>query len=90
MQVSEAAAPVALKAPSRLLSTHALLTPPLDRLCPHQIVESERASAKGHKLFTVTVLPDGPPAACLCWHHGVAEHIGRYKQGGWQGGGRGG
>jgi acylglycerol lipase len=45
-----------------------------------QVLESERTSAKGHKLFTVTVLPDGPPAACLCWHHGVAEHIGRYKQ----------
>lgn len=49
-----------------------------------QYLESERASARGHKLFTVAFLPDadaGPPAALLCWHHGVAEHIGRYKEG---------
>lgn len=60
---------------------HALAPPPPAPSL--QFLESERASAKGHKLFTLTVLPDGPPAACLCWHHGVAEHIGRYKQGGW-------
>lgn len=47
-----------------------------------QVIEGERASAKGHKLFSVTVLPDAGqvPAAVLCWHHGVGEHIGRYEQ----------
>ena len=45
-----------------------------------QVVESERASARGHKLHTVAALPEGPPVALLCWHHGVAEHVGRYKE----------
>lgn len=57
-----------------------------------QIVEGERASARGHKLYSVAYLPDGgaPPAALLCWHHGVAEHIGRYSEGACCGGGGGG
>lgn len=54
-------------------------------LClPPQYLESERASARGHKLHTVAALPDaasGPPAAVLVWHHGIAEHIGRYREG---------
>lgn len=57
-----------------------LLPPPLPFA---QYLESERSGAKGHKLFTVTFLPDpaaGPPTAVLCWHHGIAEHIGRYRQ----------
>lgn len=66
--------------PSRnCLANQLALQPPLHR----QYLESERASVKGHKLFTVTFLPDaaaGPPSAVLCWHHGVAEHIGRYRQ----------
>lgn len=49
-----------------------------------QVIEGERASAKGHKLFAVTVLPDAgqTPVAVLCWHHGVGEHIGRYEKSG--------
>ena len=49
-----------------------------------QYLESERASARGHKLHTVTVLPgaaSGPPVAVLVWHHGVAEHVGRWREG---------
>lgn len=48
-----------------------------------QVIEGERASAKGRKLFSVTVLPDAgqTPAAVLCWHHGIGEHIGRYEKG---------
>lgn len=45
-----------------------------------QVIESERSAKKGHKLFTVTVLPDEPPVAILCWHHGVGEHVGRYEK----------
>ncbi|KAL4437215.1 hypothetical protein ABPG75_004354 [Micractinium tetrahymenae] len=47
-----------------------------------QVIEGERASAEGHKLFAVTVLPDAgqAPGAVLCWHHGVGEHIGRYEK----------
>lgn len=48
-----------------------------------QFLESERSSVKGHKLLTLAVLPeDGAalPSAVLCWHHGVAEHVGRYRQ----------
>ena len=51
-----------------------------------QVVESERQALKGgHKLFTAAFLPDGEagtasaPTAVLCWHHGVGEHVGRYK-----------
>ena len=46
-----------------------------------QYIEGERAHGKGHKLFTVTFLPDtATPTAVLCFHHGVGEHIGRYKE----------
>ena len=49
-----------------------------------QYIEGERAHTKGHKLFTVTFLPDASttatPTAILCFHHGVGEHIGRYKE----------
>lgn len=47
-----------------------------------QFFEGERASARGHKLVSVTYLPDaaaGPPKAVLLFHHGIGEHIGRYK-----------
>lgn len=42
--------------------------------------EGERKSSKGLKLHTVTALPEDRPKAVLCWHHGLQEHVGRYKQ----------
>jgi alpha-beta hydrolase superfamily lysophospholipase len=47
-----------------------------------QFIESERASAKGQKVAGVAFLPDaaaGPPVALLVFHHGIGEHVGRYK-----------
>ena len=50
---------------------------------PPLMIESERQSVRGHKLHTVTVLTEGgsPPVAVLCWHHGIGEHVGRYREG---------
>jgi acylglycerol lipase len=51
---------------------------------PAGYIAGERAHAKGYKLFTVTYLPDAStttaPTAILCFHHGIGEHIGRYKE----------
>lgn len=42
--------------------------------------EGEATSVTGNKLFTAKYLPSpGPPVAILMMHHGLAEHIGRYK-----------
>ena len=41
--------------------------------------EGSRASVTGNKLFTVTYLPEGPAQAALVFHHGLGEHVGRYK-----------
>lgn len=42
--------------------------------------EGEATSVTGNKLFTAEYLPNpGPPVAILMMHHGLAEHIGRYK-----------
>eukprot|EP00887_Chlorella_sp_A99_P003059 scaffold9.g3059.t1 len=54
------------------------------------VIEGTALSGKRVKLHRVTVLPgDGgkddvpassPPRAVLVWHHGLGEHVGRYKQ----------
>ncbi|KAI3424906.1 hypothetical protein D9Q98_008290 [Chlorella vulgaris] len=57
-------------------------TPCLASVTMVQYFEGERASSKGHKLLSVTYLPEaaaGPPSAVLLFHHGISEHIGRYK-----------
>lgn len=44
--------------------------------------EGERISKTGMKLFTLSVLPPTlPPKAVLMFHHGLGEHVGRYKAG---------
>ena len=47
-----------------------------------QYRESERVSLRGHKLFTVEYYPEDASnlRAALVFHHGLAEHVGRYKQ----------
>lgn len=48
-----------------------------------QYIESQRTSAKGAKVASVAFLPDaaaGPPVALLVFHHGIGEHVGRYKE----------
>eukprot|EP00887_Chlorella_sp_A99_P002468 scaffold10.g2468.t1 len=44
------------------------------------IKEGETHSGKGLRLFTASFFPDGDPKAVLLFHHGLAEHIGRYKK----------
>jgi hypothetical protein len=41
----------------------------------------EFTNARNHKLHATAYLPDGAPKAILIWHHGVAEHSGRYMPG---------
>lgn len=44
--------------------------------------EGERKSVRGHKLFTVEYYPkDVQLKAVLVFHHGLAEHVGRYADG---------
>lgn len=42
--------------------------------------ETKRSSCKGHELFVVSYFPSNQPIhAILCFHHGVSEHVGRYR-----------
>lgn len=43
--------------------------------------ETVRTGIRGHDLFTTTYFPDKKPiVATLCFHHGLAEHVGRYRE----------
>lgn len=45
-----------------------------------QCREGQATSVTGNKLFTASYVPEGEaPAALLVLHHGLAEHIGRYR-----------
>lgn len=45
------------------------------------ITEGSFTNSRGQKLYTVQYLPDEQPKAALYFHHGLGEHIGRYKLG---------
>ena len=47
--------------------------------------EGEAVSVTGNKLFTASYIPEGEaPVALLVLHHGLAEHIGRYRPCTWR------
>ena len=43
-----------------------------------RLLETSRSNCCGETLFSVKYLPERPPNAVLCFHHGLGEHIGRY------------
>lgn len=42
-------------------------------------LESSFVNARGQRLFSIAIIPDGPPKAVVAFHHGIGEYILRYK-----------